>query len=59
MTAVLAVTADEEHLEVALNGLGKIRGKTGVARNKETYFQFLGVPFAEPPIGERRYLYET
>jgi len=56
ITAVLAaVTADEEHLEVSLNGLGKIRGKTGVARNKETYFQFLGVPFAEPPIGERRF----
>ena len=59
MTFVLAVTSDEEHIEVSLDGLGKIRGKSGVARNKETYFQFLGVPYAEPPIGKRRYLSET
>ena len=55
-TAVLAVTADVEQLEVKLDGLGKIRGKAGVARNKDTFYQFLGVPYAEPPTGERRYL---
>ena len=55
ISAVLTLTASEEQLEVKLEGLGKIRGKTGVARNKDTYYQFLGVPYAEPPTGERRY----
>ena len=51
----LMVWAEEEELvEVTLQGLGGLRGKTGEARNKEKYYQFLGVPFAEPPTGENR-----
>ena len=45
------VTAE---VEVELEGLGRIRGKSGEARNKQQYFQFLGVPFAEPPTGDLR-----
>ena len=45
------VTAE---VEVELQGLGRLRGKTGEARNKQQYFQFLGVPFAEPPTGDLR-----
>ena len=41
-------------VEVELEGLGRIRGKSGEARNKQQYFQFLGVPFAEPPTGDLR-----
>ena len=46
----------EEVVEVSLTGLGAVRGKTGEARNKETIYQFLGIPFAEPPTGENRWV---
>ena len=48
---VVAVVAD---VEVMLDGLGKLRGKTGEARNNQRYYQFLGIPYAEPPTKERR-----
>ena len=51
--AVLVTT--EEVVEVSLEGLGAVRGKTGEARNGDTIYQFLGIPFAEPPTGENRY----
>ena len=41
-------------VEVTLEGLGKLRGKEGVARNNHKYQQFLGIPYAEPPTGARR-----
>ena len=41
-------------VEVMLEGLGKLRGKAGVARNNHKYHQFLGIPYAEPPTGDRR-----
>ena len=53
--AVMVLAEEEEELvEVRLEGLGELRGKTGLARNEQKYFQFLGVPFAEPPTGENR-----
>ena len=52
--AVMVPAEEEELVEVSLEGLGGLRGKTGEARNKEKYYQFLGVPFAEPPTGENR-----
>merc|ERR1711971_920385 len=42
-------------VEVMLEGLGKLRGKAGVARNNHKYHQFLGIPYAEPPTGDRRF----
>jgi len=51
--AVLVTT--EEVVEVTLKGLGAVRGKTGEARNQDTIYQFLGIPFAEPPTGENRF----
>ena len=45
---------DEEIVEVTLEGLGKLKGKIGEARNHALYYQFLGVPFAAPPLGEKR-----
>ena len=41
-------------MEVSLEGLGKLRGKLGEARNGQQYHQFLGVPYAESPTGDRR-----
>ena len=51
-TVVVAVAVAD--VEVMLEGLGKLRGKTGEARNNQKYYQFLGIPFAEPPTKERR-----
>lgn len=42
-------------VEVTLVGLGKLRGKEGVTRNNHKYQQFLGIPYAEPPTGDRRF----
>ena len=36
-------------LDVELEGLGSLRGKEGEARNKQSYHQFLGIPYAQPP----------
>ena len=53
LSLAVLVTA-EEVVEVSLEGVGAVRGKTGEARNRETFYQFLGIPFAEPPTGENR-----
>jgi len=45
----------EEVVEVTLEGLGKLKGKTGEARNNAVFYQFLGVPFAAPPLGANRF----
>ena len=42
-------------LELKLHGLGTLKGGYGVARDNEEYFQFLGVPYADPPIRDRRF----
>ena len=54
MVTAAGLVAGDDGLEVHLDGLGKIRGNTAEARNKQTIFQFLGVPFAEPPTGDNR-----
>ena len=41
-------------VEVTLDGLGKLSGKTSEARNKAIFYQFLGIPFAAPPLGVNR-----
>ena len=51
---LLLCTQDEEVVEVSLEGLGKLKGKTGEARNNAIFYQFLGVPFAAPPLGANR-----
>jgi len=53
--AVVEEIKDEEVVEVTLEGLGKLKGKTGEARNNAIYYQFLGVPFAAPPLGANRF----
>ena len=53
LSLAVLVTA-EEVVEVSLEGVGAVRGKTGEARNRETFYQFLGIPFAQPPTGENR-----
>ena len=54
LLCLAALVLTEEKVEVKLEGLGGLRGKTGEARNNQRYFQFLGVPFAEPPTGDNR-----
>ena len=43
-----------EDVRVQLTGLGGLRGDRGLARDGAPYYQFLGIPYAEPPTGERR-----
>ena len=45
---------EDEVVEVTLEGLGQLKGKTGEARNEAIFYQFLGVPFAAPPVGANR-----
>jgi len=45
-----------EEALVNLPNLGKLRGTIDVARDgKTSFFQFLGVPYAAPPVGELRF----
>jgi len=46
---------EEEVVEVTLEGLGTLKGKTGEARNDAIFYQFLGIPFAAPPVGANRF----
>ena len=34
---------------------GKIRGTAAVSREGKTYYQFLGIPYAKPPVGPLRF----
>lgn len=35
--------------------LGSIRGRTMLSRNYKTFYAFLGVPYAEAPVGDLRF----
>lgn len=48
------VRADSDFV-VTVPGLGSLRGGVGLARNNHEYFEFLGVPYATPPTGKRRF----
>ena len=50
-----AVFPAETEVEVEVAGLGRVRGKQGTARSGDIFQQFLGIPFAEPPTGNRRF----
>ena len=51
---VSTVSVISDDLQVQLTGLGGLRGERVEARNGVPYLQFLGLPYAEPPTGERR-----
>lgn len=34
---------------------GRVRGRVGISRNSREYFEFLGIPFAKPPVGNLRF----
>jgi len=34
---------------------GQLRGFKGTARNGRTFLEFLGIPYAQPPIGDLRF----
>ena len=49
------ISSQPDDVEVTLSGLGVLKGTTGQARNGDTYYQFLGVPYAQPPTGRTEY----
>lgn len=34
---------------------GKLQGFAATSRNGQKYFQFLGIPYAQPPVGRLRF----
>lgn len=44
-----------EEFVVANTEYGKVRGKKVVSEISIPYFQFLGIPYAEPPVNEKRF----
>lgn len=38
-----------------LNLLGQVKGKLDLSQNGKVYAQYLGLPYAHPPIGDRRF----
>ena len=51
---IVITSSCSSHVEVTLPGIGGLTGAAGRARNGDLYYQFLGIPFAEPPTGDRR-----
>jgi hypothetical protein len=40
---------------VELEGGGKVQGRISTSRDGREYYEYLGLPYATPPIGELRY----
>lgn len=40
---------------IANTTYGEIRGAKNTARNGRVYFEFLGIPYASPPVGHLRF----
>ncbi len=38
-----------------LDGGGKVQGRISISRDGREYYEYLGLPYATPPIGELRY----
>ena len=56
ITCLFSLAFSSEEIVIELNGLGRLKGSSGhIARNGQLYHQFLGVPFAEPPVGGLRF----
>jgi len=34
---------------------GSLKGKVSVSRNGRRFYEYLGIPYAQPPVGELRY----
>ena len=55
-TFLFTIAFSSDDIEINLKGQGKLRGsRNQVARNGQHYHQFLGIPYAEPPVGELRF----
>jgi para-nitrobenzyl esterase len=56
LLAVAAVGAVGQAVGIVVNtGQGQIKGLEMTARDGDKYTGFLGVPFAQPPVGEYRW----
>ena len=45
---------DVEETKIIVTGSGSVRGRT-VTRDDKTHHEFLGVPYAQPPLGALRF----
>jgi len=55
LVVLFCVCDGYEDVLLTLPGLGTLRGGRGRARNNDEFYSFQAVPFAAPPIGERRF----
>jgi len=44
-----------QNTQVVNTNYGKVVGMTATSREGREYFQFLGIPFAKPPVGRLRF----
>lgn len=51
----LGIFTSETPKLIARTEHGKLEGTTSLARDGSTIFEFLGVPYAVPPLGELRF----
>ncbi|XP_053676821.1 esterase E4-like [Anopheles nili] len=53
---VLCLAAASNGITVPIEGLGQVMGsETVTARTQQIVYQFLNIPYAAPPVGERRF----
>ncbi|CAG7822768.1 unnamed protein product [Allacma fusca] len=44
-----------EETEVIVTAAGQLKGSVSKSRQGRTFFEFVGIPFAKPPVGELRF----
>jgi len=51
--SVISLSSRTEHIVDTSNG--RIRGSSSTSRSGKTYYQYLGIPYAIPPVGKLRF----
>lgn len=54
-TVLVSAQSDDDPLTIVKTNLGLVHGRRVVTDRNTTAYVFLGVPYAEPPIGQLRY----
>ncbi|XP_058123526.1 glutactin-like [Anopheles ziemanni] len=56
LLALICSTSYSSGINLSIRGLGEVQGsETKTARTEQVVLQFLNIPYAEPPVGQRRF----